>query len=440
MTHNTAKSFWSTYIGMICRDDAGFSMINPAVSFTEQTRAGGFDSLSDEEYQSKLDEVTELSSFWDGTHSDSVGNILLNAIARTSMSDSEIDKITTILADASANTVYGAPEPDGQECNESILSPDMSFPSVDDDHAPFEASSGWTPRSIYNYLNQHIYGQEAAKKAVSMLMYHHLNGRGRNIVMAGVSGCGKTEIWRALSKVFGCIRIVNGPQLSCDGWKGSCHVKDIFMDEPENMAGHLVIVIDEADKLFEPTIVSGGTDMARKIQDELLKLMDGDTLTFRNEEYKKHKKVTVDCSGVSVVLCGSFERMLEKKTESSGSIGFCRQGRKESSVAECTEEDLIQYANVRREIAGRISRIVTLKALDAEDFENIMESPVSPIHKIEKAHHVSLSVNEQTRKKLASDAAKSGLGCRYIRSMLQNILDEQMFDAPDAKEYELRCE
>ena len=148
----------------------------------------------------------------------------------------------------------------------------------------------------------------------------------------------------------------------------------------------------------------------------------------------------VDCSGISIVLCGSFERMLQAKSESSENIGFGRQERKESQIAECTEEDLIQYGNVRREIAGRISQIVTLETLDADDFEKILESEMSPIQKMEKAHNVLLAVDKDSRKKLASDAAKSGLGCRYIRSKLQGMLDEQMFDVPDVDTYSLYYE
>ena len=258
----------------------------------------------------------------------------------------------------------------------------------------------------------------------------------RNIVMAGATGCGKTEIRRTLSKKFNFIRIVNGPQLTCDGWKGSYHIKDIFTGETKETAGCLVIVIDEADKLFEPSIGSGGTDFGQKIQNELLKIMDGDALAFVDEG-DRNKKITVDCSGISIVLCGSFERMLQERTEASGGIGFCQPEREESRIAECSEEDLTQYGNVRREIAGRINQIVALNTLGAEDFEAIMESPASPIQKIEQSHHVSLTVDKDTKRKLASDAEKSGLGCRYIRSRLQSMLDEQMFDEPDAKEYSL---
>ena len=375
MTHDMAKQFWKVYIGMAGKNGMHANMSNPVDDFKASAHAGEFDKLTDDQYYRKE-------------------------------------------ADA-----------EDRECDDSDFSP-VNEPT------PFDGGAGWTPHSIYDYLDQHIYGQEAAKRAASMLMYHHLNGNSRNIVMAGATGCGKTEIWRTLSKKFNFIRIVNGPQLTCDGWKGSYHIKDIFTGETKETAECLVIVIDEADKLFEPSIGSGGTDFGQKIQNELLKIMDGDTLAFVDES-DRNKKITVDCSGISIVLCGSFERMLQERTEASGSIGFCQPEREESRIAECSEEDLIQYGNVRREIAGRINQIVTLNTLGAEDFEAIMESPASPIQKIEQSHHVSLTVDKDSRKKLASDAEKSGLGCRYIRSKLQSMLDEQMFDEPDAKEYSL---
>lgn len=259
--------------------------------------------------------------------------------------------------------------------------------------------------------------------------------------MAGKSGCGKTEIWRALSKRYDFIRIINGSQLSCDGWKGSFHLKDIFWDEPKETAEHLVIVIDEADKMLEPAIASGGTDVARRVQNELLKLMDGDTLTFVSDNNNdKSRKITVDCSGVSVVLCGSFETMLQTKTDSSSSIGFLQSEKRESRIGECNEKDLIKYGNVRREIAGRINQIVTLDALTAADFEAILDSGISPILKLEKAHKVSLSVDAATKKRLATEAAESGLGCRFLRSTLQSILDAQMFNKPEAKAFSLSYE
>lgn len=431
MTHDMAKQFWNLYLGMASKDGAHVNMLSPTEDFKARAHAGEFDTLTDDQYYKTEADAEEAASFWDCQPSQMAGIILLNALARTDMSDVEIDEIAGILADASVRTDYYTEE-QAQECDEAAFNPDLDF-------SPQSPGSSHTPRSIYNYLNQHIYGQDAAKRAAAMLMYHHLRGNSRNIVMAGATGCGKTEIWRTLSKMYNCIRIINGPQLSCDGWKGSLKISDIFTCETKKLAEHLVLVIDESDKMMEPKVASGGTDYAKMIQNELLKLMDGDTLTFTDEK-NRDTKTTINCSGVSVVLCGSFERMLQAKSESSASIGFGRREKKESVVAECTEEDLVQYGNVRREIAGRISQIVTLDTLDADDFEKILESEMSPIQKMEKAHNVSLSIDKESRRKLASDAAKSGMGCRYIRSKLQFMLDEQMFDVPDVDTYSLYYE
>lgn len=436
MTHELAKQFWRVYIGMARKNGADTNMLSPTEDFKARAHAGEFDRLTDDQYYQKEADAEEIASFWNYRHCETAGNILLNALARTDMSETEIDEIAGILADASARTDYYTAEEQAPECGEDLCNPDLDFSPEGEPEIP---SSSHTPRSIYDYLSRHIYGQDAAKRAAAMLMYHHLHGNSRNIVMAGASGCGKTEIWRTLAKEFNCIRIINGPQLTCDGWKGSYQIKDIFTGETKETAERLIIVIDEADKLFERSVGSGGTDFGQKIQNELLKIMDGDTLTFVDEK-DRNQKIMVDCSGISMVLCGSFERMLQEKTEASGSIGFCQSEKRESQIAECTEEDLIQYGNVRREIAGRISQIVTLDTLDADDFEKILESEMSPIQKIEKAHNVSLAVDKDLRKKLASDAAKSGLGCRYIRSKLQSMLDEQMFDTPDAGTYSLYYE
>ena len=400
-----------------------------------RAHAGEFDTLTDDQYYKTAAEAEEISSFWNYQPSESAGKILLTALARTNMSDVEIDEIAGILADASVRTDYYEEE-QAQEQDADLFNPDLDFSLESGPEIP---RGSHTPRSIYEYLNRHIYGQDEAKRAAAMFMYHHLHGNSRNMVVAGPTGSGKTEIWRTLSKMCNCIRIINGPQLTCDGWKGSYQIKDIFTGETKETAERLIIVIDEADKLFEPSIGSGGTDFGQKIQNELLKIMDGDTLSFVDEK-DRNKKITVDCSGISVVFCGSFERMLQAKSESSESIGFGRQEKRESIIAECTEEDLIQYGNIRREIAGRIGRIITLDKMDAADFEAIMQSEMSLIQKMEKAHNVSLAVNKDSRRKLASDAAKSGLGCRYIRSKLQSMLDEQMFDTPDADTYSLYYE
>ena len=97
----------------------------------------------------------------------------------------------------------------------------------------------------------------------------------------------------------------------------------------------------------------------------------------------------------------------------------------------------MQYGNVRREIAGRIQPIAEVDLFSEEDFEYMMTSrkKMSPIRQLEKMYGIHMKVDTATRKYLARKAVESKLGCRYIRSRLQVLLDDQMFDDPDQKEF-----
>ena len=312
------------------------------------------------------------------------------------------------------------------------------------EETPFDDTDySWTPKLIYQYLGEHVYGQEEAKRGAAMLVYNHLQGHRRNMLVAGPTGCGKTEIWRTLQKKFSFIKIINGPQLSCDGWKGSYHVKDIFLEEKPQMREHMIVVVDEADKLFEPMVGSGGTDFSRSIQNEFLKLIDGDQVTFVNEDNRKDPQTAkIDCRNISFVFCGSFEMLRNNKEDRSSAIGFSSSTETADLTSEVTEEDLVLYGNIRREIAGRIDKIVMLQPLGADDFDQIMQSKnkISPVSQIAGQYGIEISLDEKTRRMLAEEASESQLGCRYIRSKIQGMLDDQIFEDPYQKKFRLSME
>ena len=257
------------------------------------------------------------------------GAVLLEALVNTDLSLSETDKLAQLLAEASERKTY------------KYIKPEPEFETTFD-KTPFdEGEVEWTPQMIYEYLDENVYRQENAKKAAAIMLYNHLKGRRRNMILAGPTGCGKTEIWRSLQKRFPFIKIVNGPQIACDGWKGSYHVKDIFLEEPAEKVKKMLIVIDEADKLFEPSIGSAGVDYSRKIQNEFLKIMDGDKVDFVSEG-NDAKKTTIDCSHVSFaeVLRRCFRTVKTNRQQSDSSrtqLLMKKQSQSQSKISLSTE-------------------------------------------------------------------------------------------------------
>ena len=111
-------------------------------------------------------------------------------------------------------------------------------------------------------------------------------------------------------------------------------------------------------------------------------------------------------------------------------------------TSEVTEEDLVLYGNIRREIAGRIDKIVMLQPLGADDFDQIMQSKnkISPVSQIAGQYGIEISLDEKTRRMLAEEASESQLGRRYIRSKIQGMLDDQIFEDPYQKKFRLSME
>lgn len=294
MKKGTAYDFWKSYIGLYTKNGASVKMENPAVDFTRRAKAGDFDEVSDEEYYKMLDEIEELSSLWKRKKESTVENVLQMAIKNTPLEMDEVDALAEILSTASERQTYRYVEPE-----KNIAKSDAN--------ASFEAEKReWTPRKIYEYLDEYVYRQEKAKKAAAIMLYNHLQGRRRNMILAGPTGCGKTEIWRTLQKKFSFIKIVNGPQLACDGWKGSYHVKDIFLGEPGEKVNKMLVVIDEAetdDITVEDLIAYGNVRNAGKrklstFTDESRRWMPAvcGVIKKENEKRKREGKPSRKCN------------------------------------------------------------------------------------------------------------------------------------------------
>lgn len=253
-----------------------------------------------------------------------------------------------------------------------------------------------SPAKIYEYLDRRVYGQKEAKKAAAMLLWNHVNGRRQNVLFAGPTGCGKTEIFRQLAKLYPNIVIHNATSLTGTGWKGNTKVRNLFDGVDQDKMSHLVIILDEADKMFED---ADDRHYSYIVQNELLKVLEGDMVHFDGNPSNSEPALDIDTSNVSFVFLGSFDSMVRAKAvavNKSRAIGFGAVSSDElfdGYMSTFTQEDLVQYANVRCEIAGRIGNIVQLREMTEDDFYAILnDKRISPVRKLSDYYGVKLKM------------------------------------------------
>lgn len=429
MRKESARNFWRRYLGLVCNGALSQYVENPSLSFVVEAKAGEYDDVSDEEYEALLKDCKQLSAMWHKETRRVAGDIFLDALEMTNISREYREKIVDLLAECSLRSDYLPKEDDSQKDSRSDDGTAETSGPAD--------GSGLSPRSIYDRLCRRIRGQEEAKRAAAMIAYHHMKGRRSTAVFCGPSGCGKSEIWRRLAKEFpNIIRIMDASRLSADGWKGSLHLRDIFegISENEIEAHGLIVVLDEADKICcETAVGAGGTNYNSLVQNSLLKMLDGDLIEFGNEDNNK-KAFKVDCSRVSVVLLGAFEQLLEKKSDSRGGIGFGAASRIRCSYenTKISYEDLIA-AGMRREIAGRINRIVPLHPLTVSDYRALLTGPL--MDDLQAMGRCRIEIDEHSADVLSEQASRKELGVRWMRSQIINALDDLMFENPNADVY-----
>lgn len=432
MRKETVSALCAQCIDRIQRYGTRACIENIAVTFTQNAKNGAYDDLSDAEYKALLAEVEELAGLWDERPSRTARDILTGILAGAhGISPDQRDG----LADAFASLLAAPAEPGGPSgSDDDPFGPNALGPDKDPFGFGGEPFASRRPAEIRDAVARRVLGQPEAVKAAALIVYNQLSGRRTNAVFAGPSGCGKSEIWRTLSDEYpGMVRMMDFSRFAADGWRGSLHVRDIFdgIDPDDIRRNGLIVVLDEADKIVcEHAVGAGGTDHHALLQNNLLKIMDGDVIEFGDDENKK-AALAVDCSKVSVVMLGAFERLMDGKVRDAKRIGFgSAPGAAAGTHRDISYQDLIR-AGMRREIAGRVNRIVALGPLSVDDYKSILTGPV--LAGIQKTLGCEVDIDRSAAGALAEQAISSGLGVRWMRSAVQNAIDDAMFDAPGAK-------